>query len=168
MAVSRSVAALCGSASVALLALTGTASAEDKFAWSASLTGTSDYVFRGVSQTNNDPTIQGSLGVTYGMFYAGWWASGLDWQPLDSKAQVEMDWYGGIKPTWGPASFDFGVIYYTYPGSMDVAPFGSTSIVELKAGVSGEIMKNLTAGVTYYYAPDVNDFDYGVVEASLS
>ncbi len=53
--------------------------AEDKFAWSASLTGTSDYVFRGISQTDNDPTIQGSLGATYGMFYAGWWASGLDW-----------------------------------------------------------------------------------------
>ncbi len=28
-----------------------------------------------------------------------------------------MDWYGGIKPTWGPATFDFGVIYYTYPGA---------------------------------------------------
>ena len=168
MAVSRRVAALCGSAGVALFALTGTAFAEDKLGWSATLTGTSDYVFRGISQTENDPTIQGSLGLTYGLFYAGWWASGLDWNPIDPKAQVEMDWYGGIKPTWGKATFDLGVIYYTYPGSLDVPGFGSTSILELKSGISGEILPKLTASVTNYYAPDVNNFDYDVVEASLS
>ena len=167
MAVSR-VAALCGSAGIALFALTGSAFAEDKFGWSATLTGTSDYVFRGISQTNNDPTIQGSLGATYGLFYAGWWASGLDWNPIDPKAQVEMDWYAGFKPTWGKATFDFGVIYYSYPGSLDVPGFGSTSILELKSGVSGEILPKLTAGVTYYYAPDINNFDYGVVEATLA
>ncbi len=103
MAVSRRVAALCGSAGVALFALSGTAFAEDKFAWSASLTGTSDYVFRGISQTDNDPTIQGSLGATYGAFYAGWWASGLDWTNLSNNpnAQVEMDWYGGYQADVG-------------------------------------------------------------------
>jgi uncharacterized protein (TIGR02001 family) len=171
MAVSRSVAALCGAAGVALLSLSGAAQAEDKFTWSASLTGTSDYVFRGISQTDNDPTIQGSIGVGYGMFYAGWWASGLDWDNAflgDPNAQVEMDWYGGIKPTWGPATFDFGVIYYTYPSSTKNPIFGDTSILELKAGVSGEILPKLTAGVTYYYAPNVNDFEYGVVEGTLA
>ncbi len=119
MVVSRRVAALCGSAGVALLALTGSAFAEDKFAWSATATGTSDYVFRGISQTDNDPTIQGSIGATYGMFYAGAWASGLDWTNLfgDPDAQIEIDCYGGFKPTWGKATFDLGVIYYTYPGS---------------------------------------------------
>jgi len=156
MAVSRRVAALCGSAGVALFALSGTALAEDKFAWSASLTGTSDYVFRGITQTDGDPTIQGSIGGTYGIFYAGAWASGLDFGPpstgLGEDAELEVDWYGGITPTWGPASFDFGVIYYTYPGASDA--LAELDYVEFKAGVSGEILPKLTAGATLFYSPE--------------
>jgi len=130
----------------------------DEFSWSASLTGTSDYVFRGISQTDNDPTIQGSLGFEYGMFYAGAWASGLDWG-ADSDAQLEVDWYGGVKPVWkhsplGEVSFDFGVIYYTYPGLSD--PGAEIDYVELKAGYSlpSPFIKNLTTGGTFYWSPD--------------
>jgi uncharacterized protein (TIGR02001 family) len=161
MAVSRSVAAFVGSAGVALFALSSAALAEDQFAWSASLTGTSDYVFRGISQTDNDPTIQGSIGATYGMFYAGAWASGLDWG-AGSDAEIEVDYYAGITPTWGGANFDFGVIYYNYPGTH------GNDVLELKAGVKGEILPKLTAGFTYYYSPDYNDLDYGVYEGTAA
>lgn len=153
------VAALCGSAGVALLALSGAAQADDKLSWSASLTGTSDYVFRGISQTDQDPTIQGSLGFEYGMFYAGAWASGLDWGAAGPDAELEVDWYGGIKPVWkhsplGEVSFDFGVIYYTYPGLND--PGAEIDYVELKAGYSlpSPFIKNLTTGGTFYWSPD--------------
>jgi uncharacterized protein (TIGR02001 family) len=144
-----------------MVSMSGSALAADKFAWSASLTGTSDYVFRGITQTDGDPTIQGSIGGTYGIFYAGAWASGLDWGPTND-AQIEVDYYAGITPTWGPANFDLGVIYYNYPGT------NGNDIFELKGGVSGEIVPKLTAGVTYYYSPDYNDLDYGVVEATLA
>jgi uncharacterized protein (TIGR02001 family) len=159
MSVSRSLAALCGSTTVALCALSGTALAEDKLSWSASLTGTSDYVFRGISQTKEDPTIQGSLGLAYDIFYAGAWASGLDWGP-GSDAQLEVDWYAGIKPVWktspvGPVSFDFGVIYYTYPGFSD-PPGQEADYVELKAAYTlpSPFIKNLTTGGTFYWSPD--------------
>jgi uncharacterized protein (TIGR02001 family) len=157
MAVSRSVAALCGSAGVALIALSGAAAAEE-LTWSATLTGTSDYVFRGISQTDNDPTIQGSIGIGYGMFYAGAWGSGLDFGP-GTDAELEVDWYGGIKPTWqssplGPVTFDFGVIYYTYPGVAD--DIAELDYVELKAGysISSIFIKNLTTGGVVYYSPE--------------
>jgi uncharacterized protein (TIGR02001 family) len=65
MRVSRRVAALCGAAGVSLAALSGAAAAEDKLTWSATLTGTSEYVFRGISQTDEDPTGQGSIGIGY-------------------------------------------------------------------------------------------------------
>jgi uncharacterized protein (TIGR02001 family) len=155
MGVSRSVAALCGAAGVALLALSGSALAADKLEWSASLTGTSDYVFRGISQTDNDPTIQGSIGVTYGMFYAGGWASGIDIAP---DGELEVDWYGGITPSWnspvGKVDFDFGVIYYTYPGYADAG--AEADYVEFKAGYSlpSPFIKNLTTGTTVFYSPD--------------
>lgn len=157
---SRGVAALFGCAGVAFLALSGTALAEDKFSWSASLTGTSDYVFRGISQTDNDPTIQGSIGFEYGMFYAGGWGSGLDFG-AGSDAELEVDWYAGVKPTWnsplGEVSFDFGVIYYTYPGLNDSGPgVGEADYFELKAGYSlpSPFIKGLTTGSYVYWSPE--------------
>lgn len=182
MAESRKVLSLIGASGIALLALTSGAFADGyegsikdapadegrKFTYSFSITGTSDYVFRGVSQTDNDPTIQGAINLGYGIFYAGAWASGLDWGAVDPNAQVEIDWYGGIKPTWGKATFDFGVIYYTYPGSTESAIYGDTSILELKAGVSGEVIDKLTASATVYYSPSVNDFEYTVIEGTLA
>jgi uncharacterized protein (TIGR02001 family) len=147
--------------------LSGSALAEDKFSWSATLTGTSDYVFRGISQTDNDPTIQGSVGIAYGMFYAGAWASGLDFSAIGSDAELEVDWYGGIKPTWGPVTFDFGVIYYTYPGvNDDVGP--EFDYLEWKAGASGSPITNLTVGATFYYSDDVADLREYVYEGTAA
>ncbi|MBX9926895.1 MAG: TorF family putative porin [Hyphomicrobiaceae bacterium] len=49
-----------------------------KFGWSFNIAGTTDYVFRGISQTSEDPTVQAAVDFSYGMFYTGVWASGLD------------------------------------------------------------------------------------------
>jgi len=54
-----SITKTAGAAAVALLALSGAASAEDRqFGWSVNVGGTSDYIFRGVSQTDGDPAFQ--------------------------------------------------------------------------------------------------------------
>ena len=42
--------------------------------WSFNVAAASDYVFRGVSQTEEDPAISGGVDVTVGSFYAGTWA----------------------------------------------------------------------------------------------
>lgn len=159
MAVSRRVAALCGSAGVALFVLSGAALAEDKFTWSASATGTSDYIFRGVSQTDNDPAIQGSLDATYGMFYAGAWGSKIDWTGVSN---AEVDLYGGVTPSLGPLSLDFGFIYYGYPRA------NSNDYWEFKAGVSGNLAPKLSAGATFYYSPDIVNDEWYVYEGTLS
>ena len=143
-----------------------------KLTWSFNIAGTSDYVFRGISQTDNDPTLQGGLDLGYGIFYAGVWASGLDFSAAANDAQVEVDFYAGVKPVWGPATFDFGVIYYAYPSSGFIAPVVGPDLdyVELKAGVSGEIFKSMTAGATVFYSPDYFGETGGVwtVEGSLA
>lgn len=161
MAVSRSVAALCGAAGVALLSLSGAALAGDdrEFTYSLSATGTSDYVFRGISQTGEDPTLQGAIDIGYGMFYTGVWASGIKWT---ETSEVEVDWYAGVTPTWGPATFDFGVIYYGYPRA------NSNDYWEFKAGVSGELVPKLSAGGTFYYTPDIAGDEWYVYEGTLS
>jgi uncharacterized protein (TIGR02001 family) len=172
MAESRKVTKLFGAAGAALLALSGAALADGyegsikdapaeegrKFTYSFSATGTSDYVFRGISQTDNDPTIQGAINVGYGIFYAGVWGSGLDFDAAFNDAEVEVDLYAGIKPTWGPLTFDFGVIYYAYPNSNYYAPAvlpgPDLDYVEVKAGVSASPITNLALGATVYYSDD--------------
>ena len=178
MAESRKVANLLGAAGVALFALTGgaladgyTGSVKDapaeegrKFTYSFTATDTSDYVFRGISQTENEPAVQGAINVGYGILYAGIWASNVDFEAV-ADSTAEIDYYAGIKPTWGPATFDFGIIYYTFPG---FSPGFDPEVIELKAGVSGEIYKSLVASAAVYYSPDYNAVEYYVYEGSLA
>ncbi|MGH1418455.1 MAG: TorF family putative porin [Hyphomicrobiaceae bacterium] len=117
--------------------------------------GTSDYVFRGFSQSDEDPVFQGSVDMTYGLFYAGAWVSGIEFgqDALGRNvANAELDLYGGVTPKIGMFDLDFGFIWYLYPGARD--PGAELDYVELKAGASTEIFKSMTAGVTYYYSPE--------------
>lgn len=115
---------------------------------------TTDYVFRGFSQSDQRPAVQGGLDVTYKLFYVGLWASSIDFSPPAAiDANVEVDIYAGIKPVWGPVTFDLGVIYYSYPGS-NAFPNADLDYVELKFGASGSPWKDATLGVTVFYSPE--------------
>jgi uncharacterized protein (TIGR02001 family) len=130
---------------------------------SANVALTTDYVFRGVSQTSEGPAIQGGFDLTCGIFYAGVWASNLDWGSANGEnvANIEMDWYAGVKPKTGRITWDLGVIYYTYPNALDLgldaagnAVKAEYNYVELKVGGSAELWKDATLGVTVFYSPD--------------
>ena len=119
---------------------------------------TSDYVFSGFSQTAERPTGQAGIDVTYGIWYAGIWGSGLDFGRENGKAigKAEIDFYAGVKPIWKGITFYLGVIYYTYPGAYDNKTVidGELNYVELKAGASREVWKGGTLSSTYYFSPD--------------
>lgn len=130
---------------------------------SANIAITTEYVFRGFSQTAEGPAVQGGFDVSCGIFYAGVWASSLDFAgdwpgasvdvtltPYD--AAIEMDWYLGIKPVTGKITWDLGVIYYSYPKAVD--PSLELNYLELKVGASGDIWKDGTLAVTVFWSPD--------------
>lgn len=126
--------------------------------------GTSDYIFRGLSLNNEEPAAQGSVDASYGIFYAGAWASNVGVKGDGVFAPMELDLYAGIKPTLGQFTFDFGIIGYLYPIADNPGEY-----YELKAGVSTEIFKNLTGGVTLYYVPDqANSPEVWTVEGNLA
>lgn len=122
-----------------------------KINWSVNIGATTDYVFRGVSQTAEDPTIQGGADVSYGKFYAGIWASGLDFGDGAGSAATEVDLYAGITHSIGPAAFDLGVIYYIYPKANDAG--AELDFVEIKLGVSTTVQK-FSFGATAFYSPE--------------
>ena len=90
---------ILGLALLASAATAGAAHAEGSF--SGNLALTSDYVFRGVSQTQNAPAVQGGFDYANGMFYVGTWASVIDFgsgSGLSVDAPMELDLYAGFKP----------------------------------------------------------------------
>lgn len=131
------------------LALCGPASAEE-LGISFNIGATTDYVFRGFSQSAADPVAQGGLDVTYGMFYAGVWGSGIDFGT--GAPNAEVDFYTGITPTFANINFDLGVIYYVYPNAPDAG--AELDYLELKAGASTTVLEKLGIGATVYYSPE--------------
>jgi len=86
---------------------------------SGNVTLASDYVYRGVSQTSEEPTIQGGFDVTVeNGVYAGIWASNISFD-----GSVEVDYYIGfsndILEDW---SYDIGLIHYDYPNQVVASP----------------------------------------------
>jgi len=83
----------------------------------------SEYRYRGLSQTDFRPAVQG--GIDYGHasgFYLGTWASNVSWLSdagAGSGSSLEWDFYGGFKNTIGDFGYDVGLLYYYYPGNFD-------------------------------------------------
>lgn len=125
---------------------------------------TSDYKFRGISQSDEDIAIQGGfdLGFENGI-YLGTWASSVDFDTNDPAVgldgSVELDLYAGWSAPIGEnMSIDVGVLYYDYPGDTgDGAQEGD--YLEFYAGYS---IYDLSLGIAYsddYYA-ETGEFFY--------
>lgn len=116
--------------------------------WSVNGGLMTDYVFRGYSQNDEDPSYFVGGDLSYGIAYVGIWAAKVD--QFFTASDLEYDIYGGIKPKLGPIEFDLGVIYYGYANQTATV---DVDYWEFKVGASTEINK-FSAGVTYYYSPD--------------
>lgn len=84
----------------------------------------SQYVFRGLRQTDKDPALQGGFDYSHSSgFYVGTWATNISWlrdfNAYKSGGSLEWDFYGGYKGTFGQSDFgyDVGLLYYWYPGN---------------------------------------------------
>jgi uncharacterized protein (TIGR02001 family) len=114
-----------------------------KLALSGSAVITTDYLFRGISQTSNSPAAQVEFDATYGIFYGYVWGSNVDF--ADS---IELDYGLGITPKWGPVTFNVAGLAYTYPGFNDQLAY-----FELKTGASWTT-GNWAWNVANYWSPN--------------
>ena len=147
----KKIALACSAAVMGLstLGMSSVASADAAsdmgLSFSANVAMTTDYVFRGISFSNNEPAIQGGFDAehTSGV-YAGTWGSSID-----GYGGTEIDYYIGWAGDVGPVGLDLGVTEYTAPGDSD---FDGT---EFFIGVSGDVGPASLA--LYYY--DADDYD---------
>jgi len=77
-----------------------------------------DYNFRGVSQSNHKPSTQAGFELRYNSSPSLQWYGGISGESIDfpNNAAAEIDFYGGIRPTFDKLALDLGAWYYWYPG----------------------------------------------------
>jgi len=113
-----------------------------------------DYRFRGVSQTDREPAVQGGFDYEHSSgFYVGNWNSNVDF-----AKSIEMDLYAGYKfAITEDFGMDVGALYYYYPGGMraDGINYNTTELY-----VAGSY-KWLTAK----YSHAISDNVFGVANA---
>ena len=110
---------------------------------SGNIAMTSDYLFRGVSQTQNGPAIQGGFDYAHASgFYVGTWASNVAWVEkggYKEDSSMEINLYGGYRGSMGDFGYDVGAITYYYPGDK-ISGVKTPDTTELYAGASWKFL----------------------------
>lgn len=123
----------------------------------------SDYLFRGISQSDNGPSggayFEPDLTTPIGTFYAGIaalaisWPSGLGYGFTDPNAEIDV--YGGWRNSWGPFSLDLGIIDYYYPSESFNGATDTSDFFEVYAKLGYDFGNGLTIGGNVFYTPDL-------------
>ena len=94
---------------------------------SVTLTAASDYLFNGISQTDENPAIQGSIDWANAQgWYVGSWASNID---FGDETDAEIDYYGGFSNSINDdVYYDVGLAHYTYIGGGDSSDINYTEV----------------------------------------
>ncbi len=155
----RFLAVLGAAAGAACVSTAGRADDAPSFTYSITAGGTSDYVFRGLSNNHEAPAAQGSIDVGYGIWYGGVWSStNVEYAGIGKSWEVDV--YTGIKPVLGPVTFDFGILGYLFPTANNDVFGRDANYMEFKAGASMTPVENLSLSLTDYLSPN-NQFETG-------
>jgi uncharacterized protein (TIGR02001 family) len=118
----------------------------------------SDYVDRGISNSDGNPALQGGIsysietGIGDTWAYAGFWGSSVDFDD-GGEATVELDWYFGVNGT-APGTelaWDAGFAYYTYPGASSGLNY---DYWEIPVVLSHPLWEAVTLTGSYYFSPE--------------
>ncbi|WP_231758831.1 TorF family putative porin [Microbulbifer elongatus] len=152
----KKVAAIVSGSVLAMAVSSAVTAQESGPSFSANVGVVSDYRFRGISQTDTGPAVQGGLDLDLGNgVYLGTWASQVDFAYGADETKFEQDFYGGYAgETAGGVGYDVGYIYYAYHGSdwdedyQEV--YGSLSFGDASLGFAYSDDYWLQSGAFYY------------------
>ncbi len=165
----------------ALLMSNVTLAEDSPHEFSANVAIATDYMYRGGSQTDEQPAISG--GFDYGHssgVYVGVWASNVDFQDIGlPSSNIELDYYGGVAGEFSNGiSWDVGGLYYHYAGTKDSeeATLGGDADFFEVYGSLGYTFSNVqlepAVGIFFAYSPDyfgeVGDSYYTALDLGLS
>jgi uncharacterized protein (TIGR02001 family) len=131
--------------------------------FSANVALTSEYVFRGISQTDDSPAIQGGFdwsleklgSLPFGL-YAGMWGSNVNFHGVTPDVgsakgpSLESDWYAGFQGSVWDINWKLGGLYYFYPGAPQNA---HANFFEIASSLNYDFGP-AAATLAYNYSPD--------------
>ncbi len=124
---------------------------------SSNVSVVSNYLFRGVTQTDDGAALQGGFDFSdESGLYAGTWLSNVD---FGGKEDAEVDLYAGFGGDFGSSgfSYDIGALYYLYPGG------GNLDYGEIYAGLGYGLVSASVAYTVYGEVEGPSAFDSGDV-----
>ena len=144
------------------------------FGAQAELTGnvslTSDYRFRGISQSQGSAAFQGGIDyVNKNGFYIGNWNSSVSSDVYLKGSGLESDVYAGFKKPLGPVTFDVGLYSYFYPNAKtgsSPAKF-DTDEIYIGAAIGPFSAKISQAYSDYFGIADSKDSRYYLLKADV-
>jgi uncharacterized protein (TIGR02001 family) len=167
---------ILGLSALALLASATPVFAQDEDAGPIAITGSvalvSDYRFRGFSQTQQDPAVQGGITATHESgFYVGTWGSSINF--ANSNLSSEIDFFAGwSKAVSEGVTLDVGLLYYLYPKHKSVTGDIDTDFFEPYVNLTGSIGPvTVKVGANYAWKQDAlgdNDALYLHAEPSIA
>jgi uncharacterized protein (TIGR02001 family) len=113
------------------------------------VSATTDYVSRGITNSNSQPAIQGYIEPSFGIAYLNVWSSNVDYG--EGFEGAEIDVAGGIRPEFGPLTLDVGYVHYFYSPEHVSPDYG-----EIFAKADYNFNDVVTFGGRVYFAPDFN------------
>ena len=156
----RSFASILG-LSLAIVATPALADEEETKAVTinGSATILTDYRFRGISQTDKNFAVQGSITATHKSgIYATVWGSSID-DYVAAGGDQEIDLSLGFKKAFGSTTVDVGALYYYYPGAENLIPGYNSDFLEVYGSVAQGIGP-VTAKLAFNYAPKQSALAY--------
>ena len=131
-----------------------------------------DYIWRGITQSNHRPSVSAYTELRYNSSPTLQWYAGISGESISfpNQAALEMDFYGGVRPTLGPLAFDIGFWQYYYPGGQCVfgglngcmpAPLGNFvakedwHFWEVYAKVTWTVNDQWAVGGQVWYSPNI-------------
>jgi uncharacterized protein (TIGR02001 family) len=116
---------------LALMPLAAQAQEDDDSGFNWNAAATSEYMFRGISQTDDHPAIQAGAGYSFSNgFYVGGWVSNVDFGAADQDTNIEVDtfvgWNGDLNDT---VNLDVQVVRYNYVGEPDGVDYAYNELI---------------------------------------
>lgn len=127
--------------------------------------GTSQYLVRGVSQTRKDPAVQGYAELqVLDWAYAGVWASNISFGSGAGGPGVEIDWYGGVRHSFGALTLDAGYVWVDFSGKS--AGYPDLDYGKVYGIASYAVTSDFTVGANIYYGSDFINLGAEVVHST--
>ena len=130
--------------------------------WTVGGGATTNYIFRGISQSNNQPSVNANAEIRYVIndnytVYLGGAGSSVKLTNQDTSPSTEWDVMGGLRTTYGAFTVDIGAVGYLYSKTVNSIFLTTPNWVEVYAKTSYAVNDSFTVGLNGFFTPSYLD-----------